>query len=188
MVVNGDMQELPFGDEVFEDVISINAMYHVPRPEKVIEETVRVLKPGGKFGLDDWFTTSLTRPETVQRLRHNWSTPPNGFHSVSRTLSLLESQGLSIIDAEDFTQEAAAFLTEERFGKTFDSQVAPTLVTVFPHLYKYEGYRPEHALQAVSQLKSDALYMGELYRNREATYMEIMAQKDSVEVIYSHQS
>src|SRR5262245_17301014 len=46
-VVNGDMQELPFRSGSVSFIFSWAALEHVPRPELVLEEVRRVLKPGG---------------------------------------------------------------------------------------------------------------------------------------------
>jgi SAM-dependent methyltransferase len=43
----GDMRALPFGDESFSAVISVQAIEHVPDPERALAEARRVLEPGG---------------------------------------------------------------------------------------------------------------------------------------------
>jgi SAM-dependent methyltransferase len=45
--VVADMRELPFGDGRFAAVVSVQSIEHVPDPERVLAEVVRVLKPGG---------------------------------------------------------------------------------------------------------------------------------------------
>jgi len=45
--VVGDAQQLPFADEVFDGIICQAVLEHVPRPQKVISEMVRVLHRGG---------------------------------------------------------------------------------------------------------------------------------------------
>jgi len=42
-----DGQNLPYGDDVFDCVVCIDVIEHVPRPALVIQESSRVLKPGG---------------------------------------------------------------------------------------------------------------------------------------------
>lgn len=177
-VAQGDMRSLPFRDAVFEHVISVNSLFHVSQPDRVIKEVARVLKPGGTLGIDDWFVNNQTSPASLRRLRLNWSTSDEGFHAIEGIRNDIQDAGLTIVDEADFSQEAGEFLTEDRFGHTFDTQVAPTLVQVFPNLYQYDGYRHEHAQQAASQLRADALYMGELYRGGQASYMQVIAQKD----------
>lgn len=43
----GDMRALPFDDERFAGVIAVQAIEHVPDPERAVAESRRVLEPGG---------------------------------------------------------------------------------------------------------------------------------------------
>lgn len=43
-----DVRELPFADGAFESVVSIHVIEHVPNPERVLREALRVLAPGGR--------------------------------------------------------------------------------------------------------------------------------------------
>ena len=45
--VVGDMRAIPFGDAAFAAVLSVQSIEHVPDPERVLAEVVRVLQPGG---------------------------------------------------------------------------------------------------------------------------------------------
>jgi SAM-dependent methyltransferase len=177
VAVMGDMQHLSFADTSMDHVYSINAIYHVNDPRAVIRESARVLRTGGRFGVDDWFITNNTSEEQHQTLRHNWSTSSNGFHNFDHFAEAVEQEGFRLIDIIDYTEEAGEFLSEERFGVTYDTQIAPTLREAFPQLYQYEGYEPVHADMAVAQLRSDILYMGELYRTGGAVYRQIVAEK-----------
>jgi ubiquinone/menaquinone biosynthesis C-methylase UbiE len=47
----GDMGELSGYDNYFDRVISMCVLHHVQFPEKVIRNSIRVLKPGGTFSL-----------------------------------------------------------------------------------------------------------------------------------------
>lgn len=176
-VTKADMQCLPIADSAVDHVYSINAMYHVDSIAAVTQEAYRVLKPGGRFGVDDWFTTADTTPQQTAMLRHNWSTSANGFHNIDGFMDLLSNVGFRSNTVIDYTEDAGAFLSEERFGKTYDSQIAPALLDAFPKLYQYDGYEPEHADLAVGQLRSDILYMGELYRQGTAVYHQVIATK-----------
>ena len=46
-ILRGVGEDLPFGDATFDLVVSFQVLEHTQIPEKVLQETVRVLKPGG---------------------------------------------------------------------------------------------------------------------------------------------
>ncbi len=46
--VQADMRRLPLADGSFDSVISVQSLEHVPDPEHVLAEVVRVLAPGGR--------------------------------------------------------------------------------------------------------------------------------------------
>lgn len=45
--LRGDGQQLPFKEEMFNTVISVDVLEHVPNPEKFVAEIYRTIKPGG---------------------------------------------------------------------------------------------------------------------------------------------
>jgi len=71
--VQGDVGTLPFDDEIFDIVLSLNGFHAFPDKEGAWRETFRVLKPGGTFcgcfyvrggcGRTDWFIKHLYQPK-----------------------------------------------------------------------------------------------------------------------------
>jgi len=45
----GDIEHLPFGDREFDSVVSITVVRHFPQWQKILQEYIRVLRPGGKL-------------------------------------------------------------------------------------------------------------------------------------------
>lgn len=176
-VALGDMQYIPVRDNSFNHAIAINMFYHVPNPGRAITEVARVLEPGGNFGLDDWFVTPEATERSINRLRYLWSAPTTGFHNIQDTKRQLTGVGLHVVEELDYSEEAGEFLSEDRFGRVFDAQVATQLRQDFPKLYKYPGYKPEHADTAVRELREAALFMGDLYRSEQAVYRQLIAEK-----------
>ncbi len=43
-----DARSLPFDDDSFDLIVSTYALYHVPEPDRALDEMVRVLRPGGR--------------------------------------------------------------------------------------------------------------------------------------------
>jgi SAM-dependent methyltransferase len=71
--VQGDVGKLPFGDETFDIVLSMNGFHAFPDKEAAYQETFRVLKPGGTFcgcfyikgqnRRTDWFIEKIYTPK-----------------------------------------------------------------------------------------------------------------------------
>ena len=63
--VQGDARELPFKDESFDSVVSLGCFHHTGDIQKCIDESYRVLKPGGRLILmiysDTFFQRSFLR-------------------------------------------------------------------------------------------------------------------------------
>jgi sterol 24-C-methyltransferase len=50
----GDYTSLPFADEMFDGVYTIESLVHAPEPQSALKELLRVLKPGGKLVLFEY--------------------------------------------------------------------------------------------------------------------------------------
>ncbi len=66
--VDGDVR-LPFADNSFDAIISIDAMNHFPQRDELLAEWHRILRPGGRFLFTDAvvITGTLTREEIFAR-------------------------------------------------------------------------------------------------------------------------
>jgi len=54
LLAAGDGQQLPYKDNAFDVIISLFALHHMDRPEDLLHEVDRVLKPGGRLLLMDF--------------------------------------------------------------------------------------------------------------------------------------
>ena len=75
--VEGDAEALPFDDECFDVVLSTFGVMFAPRHQVAADELVRVLRPGGRFGIASW------APDGAQgaffRLMGDYAPPPPPF-------------------------------------------------------------------------------------------------------------
>lgn len=56
----GDAESLPYADASFDVVVSMFGAMFAPRPELVVKEMARVLKPGGRIAMANWTLESFT--------------------------------------------------------------------------------------------------------------------------------
>ena len=71
--IQGDVGQLPFGNETFDIVLSLNGFHAFPDKDAAYKETCRVLKKGGifcgcfyiakEFGRTDWFVKHMYVPK-----------------------------------------------------------------------------------------------------------------------------
>jgi SAM-dependent methyltransferase len=56
--IEGDAEELPFEDDLFDRVLSVFGVQFAPRHEVAAEQLVRVTRPGGRIGIVAWTPAS----------------------------------------------------------------------------------------------------------------------------------
>ncbi|MGH8902949.1 MAG: class I SAM-dependent methyltransferase [Egibacteraceae bacterium] len=72
--VEADAEDLPFGDATFDFVTSAFGAMFAPRPDVVVAEAARVLRPGGVLGMANWRLEGYVgRMATVMR---RWRSRP----------------------------------------------------------------------------------------------------------------
>ncbi len=102
---NGDLLELPFEDGEFEYIVCFEAIEHVERPERALDELRRVLRPGGLLAIS-----------TPNR---DVYTPGNPFHlrelSPSEFEQELGSRFATVALRRQHTWIASAVLDDEAF-------------------------------------------------------------------------
>lgn len=96
----GDIFDLPFGDDSFDVVFSQTVLFHIPDPEKALAEIKRVLRPGGLVALRDAINASvITWPDEpfaqeIARMYSLGTQRSGGNADVGRELgTLLHSAG-----------------------------------------------------------------------------------------------
>jgi SAM-dependent methyltransferase len=99
--VEGRAEQLPFPAAAFDLVTCVNALHHIARPARALDEMARVLAPGGRIVLEDFVADPdgrrARRWEEIERLRD----PEHGrLISPGEPRAPLQAQGLHL-DAEE---------------------------------------------------------------------------------------
>lgn len=74
-----DARELPFESATFDAVYLMTALGEIPDPAQVLAETARVLKPGGRLVVGEFFDRHWIRPGRLQRMA-----APHRLHLTER--------------------------------------------------------------------------------------------------------
>jgi ubiquinone/menaquinone biosynthesis C-methylase UbiE len=90
-------EELPFEDDSFDTVVSTLVLCTVDDPQRAIEETARVLKPGGKLLFLEHVRADTQRLARWQdRLHRPWHAFAAGCHANRPTVELLCESPLQV--------------------------------------------------------------------------------------------
>jgi SAM-dependent methyltransferase len=77
-----DMRQLPFGDDSFASVLSVQSIEHGPDPERVLKEVVRVLVPGGVALFVTPNRLTFARPDEIIDPYHYVEYDPGELHAL----------------------------------------------------------------------------------------------------------
>ncbi len=96
-VVVATAEDLPFDDDSFDTVVSTLVLCTVDDPRRAIEETARVLRPGGKLLFLEHVRADTRRLARWQdRLHRPWHAFAAGCHANRPTVDLLRDSPLSV--------------------------------------------------------------------------------------------
>jgi ubiquinone/menaquinone biosynthesis C-methylase UbiE len=118
----GDMRKLPFEDDSFDWVWSMDCVGYAPiEPLPIIQELARVVKPGGSIAIAAWSSERLMpgHPGLEARLQATstgiapFVSGKNPQEHFSRALNWFQAAGLIHCSAETFVGSAHAPLSED---------------------------------------------------------------------------
>jgi len=98
-------ERLPFEDETFDAVLSIDAMCHLPNRLGVLEEWRRVTRPGARVLFTD--PTIITGPVTGDEIADRSAIGVYVFSIASMNEELLGEAGFDLLRREDLTENMA---------------------------------------------------------------------------------
>jgi len=121
-----DALYMPFDDNSFDLVWSLESGEHMPDKEKFISECVRVLKPGGKLIVATWChrESPLNGAESklLTRIYRAWALP--FFISIEKYKTILNSHKLQNVITEDWTAPVHRFWWEAvKTGLSFSGAI-----------------------------------------------------------------
>ncbi|MCA9439017.1 MAG: class I SAM-dependent methyltransferase [Candidatus Omnitrophica bacterium] len=157
----GDGTHLPFADSVFDSAVSVNVMEHLPAPDWLLKEALRVLKPGARL-----FVKTPNRNHYIGWIAR---LTPTGFHKWYNRLRGRE--------AED------TFETHYRYNRFQDvERIARSAGFEVESLDAFEGI-PEYLLLAAPLFFPGLWYERWVNarpgRNRYRANLEIVLRKPS---------
>lgn len=103
-----DVTQVPYPDKTFDFVWGEDAWCYVADKAKLVSEAVRVLKNGGKIAFTDWIEgpAGLSDAE-AERINRFMKFPY--LESLKGYVTLMEKNGLKVIEAQDLTDEFAQY-------------------------------------------------------------------------------
>lgn len=157
--ISADFNKLPFDNNSFEVVFSVEALCHSLNKEQTLKEISRVLKPGGKLLIfDGWRNKQLTETEleAAEIVERSMAVGLGG--SQESWIKTSKRQGLEVLSSEDFSKDilnnTADFNSKARF---FLNKKRRFLLKIFPKQLILNG---NAALLINELLKSGAYRYG----------------------------
>jgi len=109
-VVQGDAQGMPFADNSLDIALSQEAFLHIPDKQAVLNETARILRPGGRLG----FTDLIAGPalDETDRAALEAGIEMRTLQTVSDYRAKFRAAGLSLVSHDDLSPQWVTILTE----------------------------------------------------------------------------
>ena len=128
--VEGDAEDLPFGDESFDVVLSVFGVQFAPRHGVVAEELARVTRVGGRIGLVNWTPEGLIGQMFKVMGKYmpappDYASPPPLWGSEEHTRELFAGTGVELEFARG--HNPWRFDSAEHFVVFFETQYGPTV-------------------------------------------------------------
>ena len=128
--VEGDAEDLPFGDDSFDVVLSVFGVQFAPRHKVVADELARVARPGGDIGLVNWTPEGFIGQMFKTMGKYlpappDYASPPPLWGNEDHVHGLFEDTGVDVAFARG--NNPWRFDSAEHFVVFFESYYGPTL-------------------------------------------------------------
>jgi ubiquinone/menaquinone biosynthesis C-methylase UbiE len=84
--LEGSIYETPFADHFFDITLTHTVLMHVPHPEKVLQEMIRVTKPGGLVVTCEANRNAHTAMLHIEEVNHQETVPLELFQTINRVI------------------------------------------------------------------------------------------------------
>lgn len=152
-VLVGDAHELPFAAGAFDAAMALESLLHMDR-DRALGELGRIVRPGGKLVLTDWFEAQALNADERKALRRSFCMNAVTLDAYRKLLGDAGFQGLEILDvtaAIDPTYDHWALFRsapEPRTPQQFVSRYNAIASAVLPILRAKLGYAVISAVKA----------------------------------------
>jgi SAM-dependent methyltransferase len=121
--VEGDSEQLPFGDGEFTAVVCTTSLHHYPRPEAAAREIARVLAPGGRAVIGDGVRDAVLT-KLIDLLCRKFEAGHVGYQTTEGLRRLLEDAGLERTEAHSTWRGMYGLALAHKAGPTASSNAA----------------------------------------------------------------
>src|SRR5215211_6295951 len=105
-----DAEALPFAGASFDIVTTRIAPHHFPDPQQYVREVARVLRPGGRFVLDDNMAPDDAELAEFMNRFEQWRDPSHvRAHSVGEWRAWIEAAGMTVEHADPLQRKRYDF-------------------------------------------------------------------------------
>jgi SAM-dependent methyltransferase len=174
--VEGDAQDLPFGEGQFDVTMSIFGAMFAPDQQKTAEQLLRVTKPGGRIGMANWCPDGGLEKLFMTVVKHTGGPPPGVSPPVlwgsEDHVRQLFGDGVSGLRTERI-KSRQPFYSVDHYIEFFRTYFGPTQMA-----YERVGPEGEQALtDDLHAFLEGANTAGERALVLEAEYLEVIATR-----------
>ena len=132
MIMSGE--KLDFPDSSFDTVCISNSLHHLSNPNQVLQEMLRVLKPGGTFLLSEMYSDGNQAPTQLTHIQfHHWIASIDRGAQIVHNETFTRQQLIDFASALGLTQME----TEDQIDLTGDPHDPEISVELLPIIQRY---------------------------------------------------
>jgi ubiquinone/menaquinone biosynthesis C-methylase UbiE len=172
--VEGDAQDLPFGDGEFDVTMSVFGAMFAPDQQRTADELLRVTKPGGRIGMANWCPDGGLERLFLTVMKHTGGPPPGVMPPVlwgtADHVKQLFGDGVSEVRTER-VKSRQPFYSPDHYIDFFRSYFGP-----IKGAYETVGPEGEQALtEDLRQMLTDVNTAGDRALVIEPEYLRVVA-------------